>query len=444
MNMKRKSFYCRNFLSARFSFLCLMGLSFASGRVFAQNSGGVELLSLPDVLRLAENYNPDLRAAKAQEVQAQKEITIQQSFYYPTLSLQGLASSGFPGSNQHGFIGTAGLVDSPFADAPVGGLVSKMDILDLAIPFKVKSAQYFLEATKQHTEIIRYQVDWKALGYYFDAMQNLGSSLVWKDINHRARALADIVERLVKTGQHNLADEYLIQVQAGLADEKAAAYLQRYQASLKNLALFINKDPNEITVPSFRTFDAKSLEAITPGSASAFILNAVAEAESAHSLVNANKAENYPKIIGLGSIGGMSGARLTPVNDTSVGVGLNLPLFEGFRIESGIKKAQGFETERMEQIKGLKLYVDEKNAQYDVNIAFNNAEIGKLTPLVKISNNAFSEARQRYLDYLGPLVDVRDSIQYIAQVENGLNESKTRLWFNVASKAVLNGGKVAQ
>ncbi len=401
-------------------------------------------LTLPQVLRMAEDYNPDLKAAKAQEVQAEKEITIQQSFYYPTLNLQGLASSGFPGSNQHGFIGTAGLVDSPFADAPVGGLVSKLNILDLTIPFKVSSARYFLEATKQHTEIIRYEVDWKALGYYFDSIRYLSDYLIWKDIYHRARVLQHIVERLVKTGQHNLADQYLIEVQAGLASAEQKAYHKRYTASLKNLALFIGKKPEDMVVPSFRTFDKASLKKIAPGAVSAFILKAVADAESAHSLVNANKAENYPKVIGLGSIGGMAAARLTPVNDTSVGVGLNFPLFEGFRIQSGVKKAQGFETERQEQIKGLKLYVDEANARYDESIAYDQARIGVLKPLAKTTESAFSEARQRYLNYIGPLVDLRDAIQYLAQAQGELNDSETDLWFNAASKAVLNGGKVSQ
>jgi outer membrane protein TolC len=252
------------------------------------------------------------------------------------------------------------------------------------------------------------------------------------------------VEHLVKTGQHNLADEYLIQVQAGLANAEADAYLKRYQTSLNNLALFIGKKPDQITVPSFRSFDEKSIEAIAPGSASAFILKAVAEAEGAHSLVNANKAENYPKLLALGSIGGMAGARLTPVNDTSVGVGLNFPIFEGFRIQSSVKKAQSFETERMEQIKGLKLYVDEANASYDQGIAFNSAKISQLTPLLKVANKAFSEARQRYLNYVGPLVDFRDVITYLADVQNTINKIETSLWFNAASKAVLNGGKVSQ
>jgi outer membrane protein TolC len=401
-------------------------------------------LTLPEVLRLAESYNPDLRAAKAQEVQAQKEITIQQSFYYPTLSLQGLASSGFPGSNQHGFIGTAGLVDSPFADAPVGGLVSKMDVLDLTIPFKVRSAQYFLEATKQHTEIIRYQVDWKALGYYFDSIRYLSDYLIWKDIYHRASVLQHTVERLVKTGQHNLSDEYLIGVQAGLAFAEQKAYHKRYAASLKNLALFLGKKPADVSVPSFKVFDAHSIKKIAPGAASAFILKAVADAESAHSLVNANRAENYPKVIGLGSIGAMAGARLTSVNDTSIGVGLNFPLFEGFRIQSGVQKAQGFETERQEQIKGLKLYVDEANAHYDQSIAYDSARINVLKPLSRLTEKAFSQARERYLNYIGPLVDLRDAIQYLAQVQEKINDSETNLWFNAASKAVLNGGKVSQ
>ncbi len=437
--------------SKNFSWLLVVGFvsantlfSYAAPSVAFKSAPNGSSLTLPEVLRMAENYNPDLKAAKAQEIQAQKEITIQQSFYYPTLSLQGLASSGFPGSNQHGFIGTAGLVDSPFADAPVGGLVSKLDILDLTIPFKVRSAQYFLEATKQHTEIIRYEVDWKALGYYFDSIRYLSNYLIWKDIYHRASVLQHLVERLVKTGQHNLSDQYLIEVQAGLALAEEKAYHSRYLASLKNLALFIGKKTEDVAVPSFRNFDEASLKKIAPGAASAFILKAVADAESAHSLVNANRAKNYPAIIGLGSIGGMAGSRLTPVNDTSIGVGLNFPIFEGFRIVSRVKKGEGFETERQEQIKGLKLYVDEDNAHYDELIAYDQSRIKTLKPLAKTTEKSFSEARQRYLNYIGPLVDLRDAIQYLADVQGEINESETNLWFNAASKAVLNGGKIAQ
>ncbi len=411
---------------------------------FGGNAGS-SVLTLPDVLRLSEDYNPDLKAAKAQEIQAQQEVTIQQSFYYPTLNLEGQSSAGFPGSNQHGILNTGGLVNSPFADTPSGGLVSQLNILDLTIPFKVSSARYYLEATKQHTEIIRYEVDWKALGYYFDSIRYLSDYLIWKDIYHRASVLQHLVERLVKTGQHNLADQYLIEVQAGLALAEQKAYHARYVASLKNLALFLGKKPEDVLVPSFRTFDAKSLKKIAPGAASAFILKAVADAESAHSLVNANKAQNYPTIVGLGSIGSMNATKGgIPLNDTSVGVGLNLPVFEGFKIQSGVKKAQGFETERQEQIKGLKLYVDEDNARYDESIAYDQARINTLKPLAKTTESAFSEARKRYLNYIGPLVDLRDAIQYLAQVQGELNDSQTSLWFNAASKAVLNGGKIAR
>lgn len=79
---------------------------------FGGNAGS-SVLTLPDVLRLSEDYNPDLKAAKAQEIQAQQEVTIQQSFYYPTLNLEGQSSAGFPGSNQHGILNTGRFRPTP-------------------------------------------------------------------------------------------------------------------------------------------------------------------------------------------------------------------------------------------------------------------------------------------------------------------------------------------
>ena len=53
-------------------------------------------LSIPDALRLAEQTNPDLKAALQREHVSEGTINILKSFYYPTFDAQAIDSLAFP------------------------------------------------------------------------------------------------------------------------------------------------------------------------------------------------------------------------------------------------------------------------------------------------------------------------------------------------------------
>lgn len=431
--------------------LCFLGV-FAPAALIV-HAGGARQLTMKDVLVMAENYSPDLRAAKQREIEAEKAIHIQEAYLYPTLDAGGIATTGFPGFNNQMSISGPGynndlgahgmMYSSPYAETPSGGLTSQLDVLDLKIYSRVKAARYSYEAEKARTEIVRYQVDWDALKYYFGSVRDRGLQELWGEIlDVKTKPVYHTVVHLVNRGQHNMADELLIRDQVEQAEMETAAYQALYGQAIMKLAIYLGKKPLAIDSPSPSALSEKMLSVLGQSSVSAYVLQATARSQSAHAFLSSRKAENYPRITAKAGIGGAAGSRLVGLTDYAAGVGVSVPIFEGFGITSRIEQAKAQAQEKDEAVKSLQLFVDVANKTYDERISFDRSELDFLARELATDRQAYQVSLHRYITYVGPLVDVREAIRDLERVETEIVNDKTDLWLALSSKIILNGGAV--
>ncbi len=412
-------------------------------------------LDLKAALVLAEDYSPDLKAARQREIEAEKNIHIQQAYLYPTLDAGGVATTGFPGFNNQmqisgpGYnndLGASGMMyASPFAQTPAGGLTSQLDVLDLKIPYRIRQARALYQAEKARTEIIRYQVDWSALKYYFSSVRDRGIHKLWDRIDKtQILPVYRKVVYFVNRGQHNMADELLIRDQVEEAELEAASYQALYGQAAQKLGVYIGVDPEKVSVLSPDRLSDDMLSVLTSTSVSAYITQAEFHSQSAHAFLLSRKAENYPRITAKAGAGGAAGSRVVGIQDYAAGVGVSVPIFEGFGITSRIEQARARAKEKDEAVKSLRLFVAVANKTYDERIAFDQAELLFLDRELKTDFDAYKVSLHRYVTYVGPLVDVREAIRDLERVETQIVVDKTDLWLALSSKIILNGGAVRQ
>src|SRR4051812_31728007 len=111
------------------SILTFLILSFGD---FAQ--GGTPTrreLGIAETLSLVEKTNPGLKASAARESQSNANVSIAQSYLYPSFHLDAADSFGFPGSSIPTPAQFGGLMNSPFRVGPTVGVLGKVTLLDL-------------------------------------------------------------------------------------------------------------------------------------------------------------------------------------------------------------------------------------------------------------------------------------------------------------------------
>lgn len=398
-------------------------------------------LSIAEVLLAAENFSPQLKAAAAREVQAGYDIDITRSYYYPTADLQGIQSYGFPGSENG--LNIEGLMGSPFRKGLSGGFVSKMILVDLVRDSHLETTRYLLKAAQAQTRMIRYQVDLAALEIYFDCVRSRGLVAVWQNIIKQINEIVTKVSRLVETGQQSPVDLWLVQLQAEDAEMNHSVYAEQYRIGLERLALITGLDKQKIDCPDISSMEVADLNVITPGAISPFVEHAQTVKEAAKYNVREKMAERFPKFMTLATVGNMDRTRLGIKKENySVGFGVTMPIFEGFRINNGILQAKSLFTERNENILAEVLNVGELNLFYDGIIESSRIKLQFLDHQSKITYEAINLSEDRYLSFIGPLVDVREAFRDLAMVETKRSDVKVDLLLGLSKKVLVNGGHV--
>jgi outer membrane protein len=399
-------------------------------------------LLIMDILRRAENTSPELKAAVERENQARETIKIFQSAYYPDLNLEGIDSTGFPGSTSA--LGVQGIMGSPFRKGPAAGVVSKLTLYDFGrTRYGVASARQELYAAEQERKILRFRIYQTALRAYFDACRFRNQQETWLNLEGEIAQVTKEVDRFVKTGQRTVVERYLVQDQEEEADTTQAAYGERYRVSLHRLALLTGLDEHQMAAPLLHPLSEQVYAGLRQEPESPLLTAAAANVDVARDLAQQAKAENWPVLSAMGSAGDVNEARLVTKRDYSVGVGVVLPVFEGFRTQSEVHRAESIRAENENTLAATRLELDEANAQYDEIIDSSKVQLQHLEHELTVATEALRVAKQRYFYYQGTLVDVREAVRNISRVQTDIINVKADLLLAIGLKAVLNGAFVS-
>jgi outer membrane protein TolC len=406
-------------------------------------SWGAAPLGIVEVLRKAEETSPELKAALARMKEAGESIRVARAGYYPTLDVEGVDSTGFPGSS--GWLGYGGLMGSPFRSGPTGGAVSRFTVFDFGRTFyDTKAAQEEWRASLENVKILRYQVYMAALKLYFDAVRFRSEQETWQSLGKQIDIIAREVRRFVDTGQRSIVDTYLVRDQIEEADATQATYGERYRVALHRLALITGLLETNLSCPNAAELQPDIYAPLIRFEQSPVLRAAAAEAEAARQRLKQVQSENRPLITAVGSAGEMDDARLVDKKDYSAGVGIQLPLFEGYKITGEIRRAQYFADQKDQDLMSARYELDDLSAAYDEIIDSSRINLDHLNHELTVATEGLNVAKDRYFSLQGNLVDLREALRNLERIQTTIDEVRADFYLAEGSKKVLNGAYVPE
>ncbi len=414
---------------------CVFIFSFISTCNADDNKPSHEI-NILTLLHLATAASPDLKASEERTNQADATVEILKSPYYPNLELQGIQSYGFPGSTSA--LGIGGLMGSPYRSGPAIGFLSKYTLLDGTQRYRLKAAFENRASAKEDTTLQRIDLYQKVLRAYFDAARFRGQAELWKNIEQETDKISKEVHRFVKTGQRSIVEGLLIQDQVEEAHTAQAGYAEQYKGTLRRIALLTGQPEGALACPSIATMTVNDLPLQPTPALSPLVKKAALQAEAAEMNVSAASSERLPKVMAMGSYGEMEKARLVQEKDYSAGVGLIFPVFEGYRIAGEIRRAKSVAQEKKDDLESAKIEMDELDDRFDETIDASQVKLNFLQHELTSGQRAVTLSQQRYLDFQGSLVDVREALRNLARIQEQINDTKSDLLLAIVSKNILN------
>jgi len=391
------------------------------------------IMQVGEILDLAEKNSPLVTAAEFQEIAANKAINISLAGYYPVFNFEAIDSRGFPGSNS--WIGVKGLMGSPFRKGLAGGLVVKQTIWDFGrTAADVKASKYTQEYAKQNIKVTSYEVKQLALETYYECARFRTLEEIWSDLSRESSIITTEVKKFVSTGQRSIVDKYLSEAQTEEASTAKAYYTESLKGVIHQLSVLTGLPDHSFTCPSL--LSQRSLSLNDPESP--FIARAKAELNIAAAKLVREKADLFPKIVTVASMGGMQETHLVDRKEYSIGLGVIVPLFDLTTI-GGIQRASAIVSAKCEDVQAQIQFIDEMNAKFDTVIDASAVRLNHLSKELKLAIEAFELAKKRYFALEGELIDSREAFRNLARAKVETEDTRANLLIARGSKMLLNG-----
>lgn len=397
-------------------------------------------LGLEEVILLAEQYSPSIKAGRHGEREASEGVRIGYSAYYPTLDFVAVDSTGFPASASVAPFGFNGLMMSPFRDGLSGGVYSTLTLFDLTREYRIQAAKSDLQAAQGRTGVTRLQVDLNAMNLYLNAMLNRTQHAIWKQIQGEIERLYGVIQKFVRSGESSEVTQWLLKYQLEQALQKQKVYDEAYQATSRQIEILIGAAENSIALLGLETTSAvlqafqKSLPSESP-----LIAQPRLEAQTFVAFASQQSAQNWPRLLGLASAGALENARLVPLQNYSAWIGLTFPLFEGFRISAQEQAAHAAAARKASLIDEAKLALANTNTQYAEQIKAREIDVEQFKKQKDYARKALKLSEYRYHTFVGHLADVRDSLYSYEAAASGLSSAEVELIRAKLAQAIVNG-----
>jgi outer membrane protein TolC len=406
------------------------------------NAYAAHELSLAEVINLAEQNSPRMRASRLQEKAAHEGVGVARSVYSPSIAAEGIDSWGFPGSS--GALGIGGLMGSPYRSGAAAGLIATDTLFDFGRTYSnMKTAENIEKIQHEGIGVDKYAVDLDILRTFYDCSRFRSEHEVWDGLHGEIELVAKEVVKYVATGQRSIVDKYLAQAQVEEARTNRNYFKSRMNSTVARLTLLTGIKETGLSCPALPSLEA-SVPLYPTGAVNPYLLVSHAEVELAKSRLAAAKADYLPKIVGVASVGTMERVRLVSRSDYSGGLGIILPLFDGLSTVHRVGQARAALDAKTQELGAVQLQMDELNARYDEIIDASKARIEHLEREQKLAEEGFSVAKNRYFKFQGTLVDLRDALRNLGRIETDMRETQANLLEAAGSKALLNGSSTTK
>jgi multidrug efflux pump subunit AcrB/outer membrane protein TolC len=391
-------------------------------------------LRLEEVIEKAIHNSPELRAETFNQEASEQRVGVSESYYLPNLEFQAIDSFGFPGSSN--YLGIGGLVGSPFRSGFGAGLVASTTIYDFGrTSGRVQVAKANLNVQKANTEVEAESVKQEAILHLIECSHLQALKENWLEIARESSLIEKEVNGYVKTGQRSVVDQYLVKSQT----EEAKTQALDYDGRAKDEYLALQVLTGDLHGKACPGIDEYSLKLSTSFVSAPVIDQYQAYAAISEAKLETAQAGNYPEIVAMGSVGALERSRLVDKNDYSAALGVRLPLFEGFRVSHEVHAARAERDSARELVSAVEQKITLLNQEFDEQIHSAQTRLDRLQLEIAVAQKGYDLAKQRYLDFEGQVVDLREALRNLSRVSSLLNDAKRDLRKSEAGKLALNG-----
>ncbi|PIU40229.1 MAG: hypothetical protein COT00_02785, partial [Candidatus Omnitrophica bacterium CG07_land_8_20_14_0_80_50_8] len=322
------------------------------GNAWAQETPtaeSVRILTLKETIDTVFRQNPEILMAKARHTQGQADVTIESSAYWPRVNLSGMDSWGLGGSSSA--IGITGLINSPNRKGLAGGIDASWVVFDFGRTTSKVNAAVKKEKARE-AEIVERMANLKLM-----AIQSYGEGLFYSDLvkllkerESRQENLTAEIEKYVRSGLNSPVELNLAKASLENTHAAQAQAVGRLVQSWEMLKELMGVSSNE-----FFSFEIPEGILPDPGPSETLLANAAKNrpemklAERNYEAASAERwaaqLERAPKLVAVSSAGFLEDTNPPGADEWSAGIGVTMPVFDGFQMEGKLNKAKAIEDE---------------------------------------------------------------------------------------------------
>lgn len=391
-------------------------------------------LSLSSLLERVKSTHPARKIGEANIKGAEAQVSAEKTGYLPTLELNAVYTDGFPA----GIINLNGIPGAAFRSGPAAGLAIKQSIWDFGrTSSSVDVAKADYEVKKAESEVL---IDQSAEGVtrdFFECVRLKEQNRAWTKLKEEFKVVYNQVQSFVRSGQRSRVEELLAKSQLEDAETRTHDYDLRLRDVKQRISQILQMNSVQAECPYLgEKTNSKQVSGIQKSNSSLIQL-AQSEIDLAQSQVERSKANIRPKLFALASIGMMQNESAGSKN-YGVGVGLVAPLFDSFRNKHETEHFKALAQAKEARAQFINQQLDEVNSRYDENINSSRFRVQRLTRELDLGLQGLELAKKRYSLMEGKLVDLREAIRNVSQIQSALVDARVQYQMNLALKGILN------
>ena len=397
-------------------------------------------------LRTAIRSSPRLKSAQFREEALREEIRAQKSAYLPEVDAAAVASQGDPGS--FALFGVDNNFSSSQRIGAGGALIVKQSLYDFgrtASSVRVAEAQESLQ--RKRRSIFKAEIARDVLRTYIQCSFLKAEAVDSRFMAEQAEVIAREVNRFVRSGQRSIIERYLVDAAAKEAETRSAELAARVAVTEKRLAIEMGLPAGTATACSpLAVVEAGIQELERRSGPNPFLEEQRAQIATASSRLERAKAEARPLLLGVATGGYWASDRVP--NDKpnySAGIGISVPLFSGFRIESNVGRETADLRAEETTLAHRQQSLDAAGSRFEEETGALGVRLEFLRSEKTLAKSAFDLARKRYLGFQGTMIDLRETMRNLGRVLDSASLAYHDLFAARGEKAlVIDGAEITE
>ncbi|MDE2143942.1 MAG: efflux RND transporter permease subunit, partial [Elusimicrobia bacterium] len=392
--------------------LVALALVTAAGSAQAQ-APQIKSISYNEAVAYAMKNNPRILAAQAQVEESKADVKIARAPLYPRLTASAMDSSGLGGSSSA--IGITGLVNSPYRKDEAIGVDMAWNLYDFGrTTYRTEAAKDRVEVAKAELDRVMFDVRLKLADAYLHCAQFKSLSAVFGDQIDDQQAVSRELAHYVRSGLRTPVELDLVQgTTEGIAAQREETDARKAMA-VERLEEAMGASDDAFDCEEDSPAVAYSMGSLSESLASALskrpeIVASLRQAEAAEAESKAASRDQWPILSAVASGGALSKTSPVEKKEWSAGVGIRVPLFEGFRPQAAEEKAARAHQEAEFRLAAARQAVAREVRSAAAWVTGLGAKGAHLQEQERLVGGAYRLARRRYLDKTGTFTDLRDA-----------------------------------